>query len=129
MKAIDLIKKYPITTKEIKKFYVDKMVESAKKDNPDFSAEISTHYEQNGLKDELLAIYLQSNPGLIFKYFDLKSKIITIDYSKEERFFIKLNGKKANIGYLNEFVNREEAGLNGLRFIFKGNEENLVEKT
>ena len=27
MKAIDLIKKYPITTKEIKKFYIDKIIE------------------------------------------------------------------------------------------------------
>ena len=81
MKGIELLTKYPKAAEVVRKWYLDKMVESFA--NPTVNVEIPQDFidafRAEGVKNEDAAILIDANPSTLFHLFD------------EHKVFIQIN--------------------------------------
>lgn len=125
MEANEILETYPETAKELEHMYISKMEVDMKSmdmiDNEQIKA-IWEDYNENGLPQYVQESYINYNSDVIFEYFDSKNEIITIHYNPEEGMFgYYHNGKP-----IESFPTRPEATKEGLIYIIKYNEENLL---
>lgn len=124
MKAIELLEKYPLTTEVVRDWFIRKMVESVNEDN-DVPAEFKEFMINQGLPNERLAIFIDSNPRSLFDVFDENDIIIIIGYHENFGFNYVVCEDEDQQRY---YKTRKEAESFAIEVAFEILEETLAEE-
>lgn len=79
MKAIELLKKYPLTTEVVRDWFIAKMMESVNEDN-DVPEDFKKFMIDQGVPNDRLCVFIDANPRSLFDVFDENDVIIIIKY-------------------------------------------------
>ena len=79
MKAIELLKKYPLTTEVVRDWFIVKMMESVNEDN-DVPEDFKKFMIDQGVPNDRLCVFIDANPRSLFDVFDENDVIIIIKY-------------------------------------------------
>jgi hypothetical protein len=131
MKGLELLKKYPLSAKVVKDWFMEKMIESLNDDT--ITKEFREFMLEQSIDDDKLAIMIDANPRMLFDVFDENDIIIYfMIFSSPEgvRFSAAIH-----TGYNEEVPNpigkqyntRKEAELFAIESAFEILEENLSE--
>ena len=123
MKAIELLEKYPLTTEVVRDWFIRKMVESVNEDN-DVPAEFKEFMINQGLPNERLAIFIDSNPRSLFDVFDENDVVIETSLYPNSEFTIKIGNQATT----NSWKTRKEAESFAIEVAFEILEETLAEE-
>lgn len=123
MKAIELLEKYPLTTEVVRDWFIRKMVESVNEDN-DVPAEFKEFMINQGLPNERLAIFIDSNPRSLFDVFDENDVVIETSLYPNSEFTIKIGNQATT----NSWKTRKEAEAFAVEAAFEILEETLAEE-
>jgi predicted metal-dependent phosphotriesterase family hydrolase len=69
MKAIELLQKYPESSKLICSYYLEIMLESLKDDN--LPEDFKDHVREQGIDNDNISAIIDGNPRNLFDFFDL----------------------------------------------------------
>jgi hypothetical protein len=84
-KTLELLEKYPETTKLIKDWYMKKMIESF--NNDDVPEEIKEFMMAQGIQDDKLTTIIDGSPRALFDFFDENKVFIQINVSNAGTVF------------------------------------------
>lgn len=87
MKGLELLEAYPKAAEVINEFYHTKMIESM--NTPDVSQEYKDLLKEQEFDNEYVAIFVDSNPRMLFDVFDSNAVYIEIlvDLTKDNALF------------------------------------------
>ena len=85
MNSAKLLKQYPLTTNLIKEWFFNKLVESIKNDDT-VPEEFKEYMLNQGIDEDKLSIFIDSNPRGLFDLFDKNNIIIIIGYHENFGF-------------------------------------------
>jgi hypothetical protein len=120
MKSIELLKKYPLSTEVVREWFIQKMIESVKGDTT-VPEDFKNFMIEQGIPNDTLCIFIDSNPRSLFDVFDENNIRIHIvvgsDVSADNySFHIASDVKKTDAsqgasvnGLTNDFKTRKEA--------------------
>lgn len=124
MKAIELLEKYPLATEVVRDWFIRKMVESVNEDN-DVPAEFKEFMINQGLPNERLCIFIDSNPRSLFDCFDEND--IYINIFRVKNIFMWSLGENEFLD-TRIFNSRKEAEHVAIEKAFELLEETLAEE-
>jgi hypothetical protein len=75
MKSIELLKKYPLSTEVVREWFIQKMIESVKGDTT-VPEDFKNFMIEQGIPNDTLCIFIDSNPRSLFDVFDENDIII-----------------------------------------------------
>jgi hypothetical protein len=81
MKSIELLKKYPLSTEVVREWFIQKMIESVKGDTT-VPEDFKNFMIEQGIPNDTLCIFIDSNPRSLFDVFDENDVIIQINTGK-----------------------------------------------
>lgn len=120
MKSIELLNKYPLSTKVIKDWYMEEMLKSLKVN--DIPEDFKQSVLKEGVSDERLAEVITIQPRGLFDVFDENNLVISI-FINNSKFGYRINNL---IGFTEEFSTRKETELQSIQDCFKFLEEKLT---
>lgn len=123
MNSAKLLKQYPLTTNLIKEWFFNKLVESIKNDNT-VPEEFKEYMLNQGIAEDKLSIFIDSNPRGLFDLFDENNIVIETFLYPNNEFTIKI-GKQATT---NSWKKRIEAEEFAIEAAFELLENQLKEK-
>jgi hypothetical protein len=81
MKSIELLKKYPLSTEVVREWFIQKMIESVKGDTT-VPEDFKNFMIEQGIPNDTLCIFIDSNPRSLFDVFDENDVLIQINVFK-----------------------------------------------
>lgn len=126
MKGLELLKKYPLSAKVVKDWFMEKMIESLNDDT--ITKEFREFMLEQSIDDDKLAIMIDANPRMLLDVFDNNEVFIFshyMDVKDNVEFFHTFRNIDTNPVKL--FKTRKEAELYAIESAFEILEENLSE--
>lgn len=124
MKAIELFEKYPLATEVVRDWFIRKMVESVNEDS-DVPEDFKKFMIEQGIPNERLSIFIDTNPRSLFDVFDENDIIIIIGYHENFGFNYAVCEDKDQQRY---YKTRKEAESFAIEFAFEMLEDKLAEE-
>ena len=126
MGGLELLKKYPLTAKLVRDWFMEKMIESLNDDT--ITKEFREFMLEQSIEDDKLAIMIDANPRMLLDVFDENKVFIFshyMDVKDNVEFFHTFRNIDTNPVKL--FKTRKEAELFAIEAAFEILEENLSE--
>lgn len=123
MNSLKLLKQYPLSSNVIKEWFFNKLVESIKYDDT-VPEEFKEYMLNQGIDEDKLSIFIDSNPRGLFDLFDENNIVIETFLYPNNEFTIKI-GKQATT---NSWKKRTEAEEFAIEVAFELLENQLKEK-
>lgn len=123
MNSLKLLKQYPLSSNVIKEWFLNKLLESIKKDES-VPQEFKEYMLAEGVDDDKLSIFIDNNPRGLFDLFDENNIVIETFLYPNNEFTIKI-GKQATT---NSWKKRIEAEEFAIEAAFELLENQLKEK-
>lgn len=123
MNSAKLLKQYPLSSNVIKEWFLNKLLESIKKDES-VPQEFKEYMLAEGVDDDKLSIFIDNNPRGLFDLFDENNIVIETFLYPNNEFTIKI-GKQATT---NSWKKRIEAEEFAIETAFELLENQLKEK-
>ena len=113
MKAIELLKKYPLTTEVVRDWFIVKMMESVNEDN-DVPEDFKKFMIDQGVPNDRLCVFIDSNPRSLFDVFDENDLFIEIFMYPDVTFTCKIGNEATT----NSWKTRKEAEMFAIEAAF-----------
>jgi len=123
MKSIELLKKYPLSTEVVREWFIQKMIESVKGDTT-VPEDFKNFMIEQGIPNDTLCIFIDSNPRSLFDVFDENNIVIENFLYPNGEFTIKIGNEATT----NSWKTRKEAELFAIEAAFEILEEKLGEE-
>jgi hypothetical protein len=129
MKSIELLKKYPLSTEVVREWFIQKMIESVKGDTT-VPEDFKNFMIEQGIPNDTLCIFIDSNPRSLFDVFDENDVIIQIIPIKEDKikYLSRVNQFETPYDFTRPYFTRKEAELFAVEAAFEILEEKLREE-
>jgi len=128
MKGLEILQKYPHSADVVRKWLFDKMMESMQDDSvpEDFKQSMMNEAVTN----ERLAVFIDTNPRMLFDVFDENDVIIQIIPIKEDKikYLSRVNQFETPYDFTRPYFTRKEAELFAVEAAFEILEEKLREE-
>jgi hypothetical protein len=121
MKGLELLKKYPLSAKVVKDWFMEKMIESLNDDT--ITKEFREFMLEQSIDDDKLAIMIDANPRMLLDVYDNNKVFIEIIIYPNEEFTCKIGNQATT----QSWKTRKEAELFAIESAFEILEENLSE--
>ena len=113
MKAIELLKKYPLTTEVVRDWFIVKMMESVNEDN-DVPEDFKKFMIDQGVPNDRLCVFIDANPRSLFDVFDENDLFIEIFMYPDVTFTCKIGNEATT----NSWKTRKEAEMFAIEAAF-----------
>jgi hypothetical protein len=113
MKAIELLKKYPLTTEVVRDWFIAKMMESVNEDN-DVPEDFKKFMIDQGVPNDRLCVFIDANPRSLFDVFDENDLFIEIFMYPDVTFTCKIGNEATT----NSWKTRKEAEMFAIEAAF-----------